>query len=39
MSFCGRRGYMSFRRTAKINKYYENITLKPDFEDALDVAQ
>ena len=23
MSFCGRRGYMSFRRTAKINKYYE----------------
>ena len=29
MSFCGRRGYMSFRRTATINKYYENITMKP----------
>ena len=38
MSFCGRRGYMSFRRTAKINKFYENITLKPDFNDALQVA-
>ena len=38
MSFCGRRGYMSFRRTAKINKFYENITMKPAFEDALAVA-
>ncbi len=39
MSFCGRRGYMSFRRTAKINKYYENITMKPTFSDAQKVAQ
>ena len=39
MSFCGRRGYMSFRRTAKIYKYYENITMKPAFTDALAVAQ
>src|SRR6202167_1320115 len=39
MSFCGRRGYMSFRRTAKINKYYENITMKPAFSDAQKVAQ
>jgi F-type H+-transporting ATPase subunit gamma len=38
MSFCGRRGYMSFRRTAKISKYYENITMKPAFADALTVA-
>jgi len=38
MSFCGRRGYMSFRRTAKINKYYENITMKPAFHDAVGVA-
>ena len=29
---------MSFRRTANINKYYQNITLKPDFEDALALA-
>src|SRR5476651_1403028 len=39
MSFCGRRGFMSFRRTAKINKHYENITIKPDFEDAIEVAR
>src|SRR5271154_4477046 len=39
MSFCGRRGYMSFRRSAKINKYYENITMKPSFNDAQKVAQ
>ncbi len=39
MSFCGRRGYMSFRRSAKINKYYENITMKPTFDDAQKVVQ
>ena len=39
MGFCGRRGYMSFRRTARIQKYYENITIKPAFSDALSVAQ
>ena len=38
MSFCGRRGYMSFRRTAKISKYYENITMKPSFNEAMQVA-
>jgi F-type H+-transporting ATPase subunit gamma len=39
MSFCGRRGYMSFRRTAKVNKYYENITMKPSFNDAQKLVQ
>jgi len=39
MSFCGRRGQMAFRRTANINKYYENITAKPGFSDAQKVAQ
>ena len=34
MSFCGRRGYTSFRRAAHINKYYENITMEPAFHDA-----
>jgi F-type H+-transporting ATPase subunit gamma len=38
MSFCGRRGYMSFRRTAKIEKFYENITAKPVYKDAMTVA-
>ena len=39
MSFCGRRGYMSFRHSAKINKFYQSITTKPDFNDATDVAR
>jgi F-type H+-transporting ATPase subunit gamma len=38
MDFCGRRGYISFRSTAKINNYYQNITLKPDFDEALVLA-
>lgn len=38
MSFCGRRGHMSFRRTQTVQKYYENITVKPNFADALIVA-
>ena len=39
MSFCGRRGYMSFRHDVKINKFYQNITLKPDFNGALEVTR
>ena len=39
MGFCGRRGYMSFRRSVQIQKYYENITVKPDFNDALSLTQ
>jgi F-type H+-transporting ATPase subunit gamma len=38
MSFCGRRGFMAFRRTARISKNYENITAKPEFEGALKVS-
>ena len=34
-SFCGRRGYMSFRRSVNLKKFYENITVKPNFQDAL----
>ncbi len=34
-SFCGRRGYMAFRRLSNIKKNYEGITIKPRFEDAL----
>lgn len=39
MSFCGRRGYMAFRRSVQINKYYENITMKPAFHDAQNVVR
>ncbi len=35
VSFCGRRGYMSLRRSVTVKKYYENITAKPAFADAL----
>ena len=39
LSFCGRRGYIAFRKSQNIQKYYEHITLKPNFADALKVAQ
>ena len=37
-SFCGRRGYMALRRSVTVKKHYENITLKPNFNDALNLA-
>ncbi len=38
LSLCGRRGYMSFRKSQNVTKYYENITIKPNFVDATAVA-
>jgi F-type H+-transporting ATPase subunit gamma len=38
LSFCGRRGYMAFRKLPTAKKHYENITQKPSFADALEVA-
>ena len=38
-SFCGRRGFMSFRKSQTVQKHYENITYKPNFADALNVAK
>ncbi len=38
-SFCGRRAFMAFRRHVTVKKHYENITLKPTFNDALSVAK
>ena len=37
--FCGRRGYTAFRKSVTVKKYYENITVKPNFADALTVAK
>lgn len=37
-SFCGKRGFMSFRRHVQVKTHYENITLKPKFEDAIKVS-
>lgn len=38
-AFCGRRGYMAFRRLENAKKYYENITVKPVFSDAAAVVK
>jgi F-type H+-transporting ATPase subunit gamma len=38
-SFCGKRGYMAFRRSVTLKNHYENITLKPAFADALKVSK
>ncbi len=38
VSFCGRRGYMAFRRSQEVGVFYENVTLKPSFADALKIA-
>lgn len=38
-SFCGKRGFMSFRRHVTMKTNYEGITVKPIFQDALKVAQ
>ena len=35
---CGRRGYNAFRKSDQVKKYYENITLKPNFEDAMQLV-
>ncbi len=38
MGFCGRRGYMAFRKSQDVVKYYEEVTLKPNFPDAQKIA-
>ena len=37
-SFCGRRGYMAFRRSVTVKTHYESITAKPNFNDVLKLA-
>lgn len=37
-SFCGKRGFMVFRRHVSVKKHYENITLKPNFSDAINLG-
>jgi len=39
LSFAGRRGHMAFRRTEKVEKYYEDVTIKPSFANALTIAK
>lgn len=38
-SFCGRKGYAALNRHVTVAHYYENITVKPNIEDALKLAE
>lgn len=38
-SFCGRRGYMAFRKTVNTKHVYEDITVKPNLSDALKLSE
>lgn len=39
MSFCGRRGYASFRSRVTVERFYEDVMVKPDFAHAHRVAR
>lgn len=39
MSFCGRRGYASFKNRATVERYYEDVMAKPDFAHAHRIAR
>ena len=38
LSVCGRKGFMAFRKSQTIVKFYEDVTVKPNFADALKIA-
>ncbi len=39
MSFCGRRGYMFFRRAVNVHTHYEGVTASPNFQQADRIAR
>lgn len=39
MSFCGRRGYASFKNGVTVERFYEDVMAKPDFAHAHRVAR
>jgi len=39
MSFCGRRGYASFKNRATVERYYEDVMMKPDYSHAHRIAR
>jgi F-type H+-transporting ATPase subunit gamma len=39
VSFCGRRGYASFRNRATVERYYEDVMVKPDYSHAHRIAR
>lgn len=38
LAFCGKRGYMFFRKHFEVKNYYENIIEKPDFKQAMRIG-
>src|ERR1041385_4633277 len=36
-SFCGKRGFMAFRKTVSVNKHYEEVVAKPVFAHAITI--
>jgi len=38
LSFCGKRGFMFFRKMENVREHYENITGKPNFEEATKIG-
>lgn len=37
-SFCGKRGFIAFRKTVNVVKHYEEITAKPNFMKAVEIG-
>lgn len=38
LSFCGKRGFMSFRKRSHVKTHYEGVTNKPKFDDAIKIG-
>jgi len=38
LSFCGRRGHTHLKTAAKVNKYYEHVTDKPQYAKAVEIS-
>ncbi len=39
LSFCGRRGFMFFKNSGRIKKFYEGATARPDFLKAMEIGE
>ena len=39
MSFCGKRGFMFFRKLGNLKKNYENVTANPKFSEAIKIGE
>ena len=39
LSFCGKRGFMFFRKRMNVKNHYQNVTNKPQFTDAVKIGE